>query len=232
MSHILFLRSVDKYFQIINRNWKWESTKLLSWGLPESAKVHSLSSLFRVNSNMSLSLLYNSIFISTDVWKTGIFVDKYDPTIEDTYKKWVQVDGHQCMVEIVDSAGTKQFSAMRDLYIREGQGFVLVYAITSKESFQDVRRIRNQILRIKKCNDVPIILVGNKSDLGSERMVSRYQGASMATGFNSCSFLESSAKSVHNVNEIFEDVVRQIRRKYPDKYDKKRKTCKCLCSLL
>ena len=159
-------------------------------------------------------------------------MDKYDPTIEDSYKKWIQVDGHQCVVEIVDTAGTKQFSAMRDLYIREGHGFVLVYAITSKESLEDVKRIRNQILTIKKCDDVPMILVGNKNDLADERAVSRYQGATLANGFNNCSFLESSAKCVDNVNHIFEDIVRQIRTKNPEIIEKRRKTRKCRCVLL
>ena len=162
----------------------------------------------------------------------GVFLEKYDPTIEDTYKKWIKVDGLRCFVEIIDTAGTKQFSAMRDLYIREGQGFILVYSITSRESLEDVQRIRDQILKIKRCKDIPIVLVGNKNDLSGERVVSRYEGTSMATVFNNCSFMESSAKSAHNVNEIFEDVVRQIRENCADSSQKRRKSCKCLCNLL
>ena len=88
----------------------------------------------------------------------GIFVEKYDPTIEDSYRKQVEVDGQQCMLEILDTAGTEQFTAMRDLYMKNGQGFVLVYSITAQSTFNDLQDLREQILRVKashiSCDDV------------------------------------------------------------------------------
>uniref|UniRef100_A0A3B3UAF0 RAP1A, member of RAS oncogene family b n=1 Tax=Poecilia latipinna TaxID=48699 RepID=A0A3B3UAF0_9TELE len=84
----------------------------------------------------------------------GIFVEKYDPTIEDSYRKQVEVDGQQCMLEILDTAGTEQFTAMRDLYMKNGQGFALVYSITAQSTFNDLQDLREQILRVKDTEDI------------------------------------------------------------------------------
>uniref|UniRef100_A0A8C2EX05 Ras-related protein Rap-1b n=1 Tax=Cyprinus carpio TaxID=7962 RepID=A0A8C2EX05_CYPCA len=149
----------------------------------------------------------------------GIFVEKYDPTIEDSYRK-------QCMLEILDTAGTEQFTAMRDLYMKNGQGFALVYSITAQSTFNDLQDLREQILRVKDTEDVPMILVGNKCDLEDERVVGKEQGQNLARHWSNCAFLESSAKSKINVNEIFYDLVRQINRKTPvEKRAKKKSNC-------
>jgi len=161
----------------------------------------------------------------------GIFVEKYDPTIEDSYRKQVEVDAQQCMLEILDTAGTEQFTAMRDLYMKNGQGFVLVYSITAQSTFNDLTDLREQILRVKDTEEVPMILVGNKCDLEDERVVGKDQGQTLAKTFN-CAFLESSAKAKINVNEIFYDLVRQINQKSPDKAKNGRQRSKSKCVLL
>nr|XP_020480555.1 ras-related protein Rap-1b isoform X1 [Monopterus albus] len=159
----------------------------------------------------------------------GIFVEKYDPTIEDSYRKQVEVDGQQCMLEILDTAGTEQFTAMRDLYMKNGQGFALVYSITAQSTFNDLQDLREQILRVKDTEDVPMILVGNKCDLEVERVVAKESGIGLARQWNSCAFLETSAKSKINVNEIFYDLVRQINRKSPvPGKARKKSTCQLL----
>jgi len=145
----------------------------------------------------------------------GIFVEKYDPTIEDSYRKQVEIDNQQCMLEILDTAGTEQFTAMRDLYMKNGQGFILVYSITSQSTFNDLQDLREQILRVKDRDDVPMCLVGNKCDLEDERVVGKDQGNQLSKEFNSCTFMETSAKQKINVNEIFIDLVRQINSKTP-----------------
>lgn len=154
----------------------------------------------------------------------GIFVEKYDPTIEDSYRKQVEVDGQQCMLEILDTAGTEQFTAMRDLYMKNGQGFVLVYSITAQSTFNDLQDLREQILRVKDTDDVPMVLVGNKCDLEDERVVGKELGKNLANQFN-CAFMETSAKAKINVNDIFYDLVQQINKKSPErKPNKKKKT--------
>ncbi|CAJ1084619.1 hypothetical protein ANANG_G00215510 [Xyrichtys novacula] len=114
----------------------------------------------------------------------GIFVEKYDPTIEDSYRKQVEVDGQQCMLEILDTAGTEQFTAMRDLYMKNGQGFALVYSITAQSTFNDLQDLREQILRVKDTEDVPMILVGNKCDLEDERVRLQLNQRSMLMRFS------------------------------------------------
>ena len=95
---------------------------------------------------------------------------QYDPTIEESYRKQVEVDGKSYMLEILDTAGTvrscfthsfpfpnsfiittqqEQFTAMRDLYMKNGQGFALVYSIVSDSTFHDLKTIRNHIIKVK-----------------------------------------------------------------------------------
>ncbi|KAG2215980.1 hypothetical protein INT46_007040 [Mucor plumbeus] len=157
----------------------------------------------------------------------SIFVEKYDPTIEDSYRKQVEVDGQQCMLEILDTAGTEQFTAMRDLYMKNGQGFVLVFSITSQVTLTDLHEIREQILRVKGTENVPMVLVGNKCDLENERMVSREKGMALSQQWGGKPFYETSARFKINVDEVFYDVVRQINKQNPSK-EKNKKKFKCL----
>lgn len=148
---------------------------------------------------------------------SGSFMEKYDPTIEDFYRKEIEVDAAPCVLEILDTAGTEQFASMRDLYIKNGQGFVVVYSITSQQTFQDVRHMKDQIVRVKsgsysgtsEGNRIPILLVGNKVDLDHQREVSTHEGMALAQSWG-CPFMETSAKNRFNVNEVFAEVVREM----------------------
>eukprot|EP01128_Nolandella_sp_AFSM9_P011106 TRINITY_DN781_c1_g1_i1.p1 TRINITY_DN781_c1_g1~~TRINITY_DN781_c1_g1_i1.p1 ORF type:complete len:183 (+),score=39.35 TRINITY_DN781_c1_g1_i1:125-673(+) len=145
----------------------------------------------------------------------GIFIKKYDPTIEESYRKPVEVDSKNYMLEILDTAGTEQFTAMRDLYMKNGQGFALVFSLVSDSTFHDLTAIRNQIIKVKDTEDVPMVLVGNKCDLVDKRTISAEEAQSLADNSFGGKFFETSAKTTKNINEVFHDLVRQVVIKYP-----------------
>eukprot|EP01121_Diplochlamys_sp_Union-15-3_P000140 TRINITY_DN1012_c0_g1_i1.p1 TRINITY_DN1012_c0_g1~~TRINITY_DN1012_c0_g1_i1.p1 ORF type:complete len:182 (+),score=31.09 TRINITY_DN1012_c0_g1_i1:63-608(+) len=143
------------------------------------------------------------------------FIKKYDPTIEESYVKQLTVEGKNFTLEILDTAGTEQFTAMRDLYMKNGHGFVLVYSIVAPATFQDLDAIRSQIVKAKGPEaDIPMVLVGNKCDLADKRVVQRSQGEDKAKIWNS-HFFEASAKTKTNVEELFYDLVKQVIQKCP-----------------
>jgi len=113
--------------------------------------------------------------------------------------------------------------------MKNGQGFVLVYSITSQASFNDLNDLREQILRVKDTEDVPMILVGNKCDLEDERKVTKEQGEQLASSWR-CVPMETSAKSKINVESVFYELVKQINKKTPD--TRKTKQKKGCCAIL
>ncbi|CAF0995038.1 unnamed protein product [Rotaria sp. Silwood1] len=131
----------------------------------------------------------------------GIFICKYDPTIEDVFKKTIEIDGKQSIIEILDTAGTEKFTAMRNLYIENSDGFVIVYSIISQVTFDQLHLVYNQIMNIKK-EQPAIVLVGNKVDLSdTKRIVHRHKGQTLADEWM-CPFYETSAKDSINVHEV------------------------------
>jgi GTPase KRas protein len=138
------------------------------------------------------------------------------------------------MLEVLDTAGQEEYTALRDQWIRDGEGFVLVYSISSRSSFTRIPRFHNQILRVKESAGtgvgggggynnstqmyaggggaaVPIMLVGNKSDRVTEREVSTQEGHALARELG-CEFVEASAKNCVNVERAFFEVVRLLRK--------------------
>ncbi|XP_015450925.1 GTPase NRas isoform X1 [Pteropus alecto] len=129
------------------------------------------------------------------------FVDEYDPTIEDSYRKQVVIDGETCLLDILDTAGQEEYSAMRDQYMRTGEGFLCVFAINNSKSFADINLYREQIKRVKDSDDVPMVLVGNKCDLPT-RTVDTKQAHELAKSYG-IPFIETSAKTRQGVEDAF-----------------------------
>jgi len=111
---------------------------------------------------------------------TGHFVENYEPTIEDSYRKEVNINGTPAVLEILDTAGTGQFTAMRELYTKNGDGFILVYSVIDRQSFTDVQLLRDEIARLKDGFSSPIMLVGNICDVEGERVVATREGEMLA----------------------------------------------------
>ena len=83
----------------------------------------------------------------------------------------MEVDSVNYILEILDTAGTEQFAQLRNLYVKNGMGFVLVFSLASKSSFLEISELREQIVRVKESANVPLVIVGNKSDLEDLRQV-------------------------------------------------------------
>ncbi|GAA5932761.1 hypothetical protein JCM3775_002229 [Rhodotorula graminis] len=165
-----------------------------------------------------------------------IFVSAYDPTIEDSYRRNLNVDGITVALEVLDTAGTEQFMSLSSLYVRSGDGFLLVFSLTSLDSVAELHTIWEQIQRIKETTHgtgaaargggagaragpmgeklerprVPVVLVGNKLDLQHERQVGREVAVNLSRSWGGVPYYETSARKEINVAAIFEDVVRQM----------------------
>lgn len=139
------------------------------------------------------------------------FANEYDPTIEDSYKYYCEIEGVKTSLDILDTAGQEEYSSMRDMYMKTGEGFMLVFSLTDRASFEEIASFYNQIMRVKgeSVPFVPMLMVGNKSDLVDERQISQEEGIALAQKFN-CAYIETSAKTDENVTNAFHNVVKMI----------------------
>lgn len=104
-------------------------------------------------------------------------------------------------------------SLYSELYMKTGQGFLLVFSITSLSSLHELEELRAQIIRIKDDHRVPIVLVGNKCDLEEDRSVSRVRAFGVSQSWGNVPYYETSARRRQNVDEVFRDLCRQIIRR-------------------
>jgi len=148
----------------------------------------------------------------------NVWIDSYDPTIEDSYRKTLNVDGRSVVLEILDTAGTDQFTAMRELYMKQGDGFLLVFSIANLNSFYELSDLREQIIRIKDDIDIPMVVVGNKCDMEEDRVVPRARAFQLVQQWGSKPYYETSARRRINVDEAFVNLCRQILQKDSNQY--------------
>ncbi|XP_050522528.1 ras-related protein Ral-a [Daktulosphaira vitifoliae] len=143
------------------------------------------------------------------------FVEDYEPTKADSYRKKVVLDGEEVQIDILDTAGQEDYAAIRDNYFRSGEGFLCVFSITEDDSFQATMEFREQILRVKNDENIPFLLVGNKGDLTDKRKVLLQDAQARAEEWK-VPYVETSAKTRDNVDKVFFDLMREIRARKKD----------------
>ncbi|NWY03703.1 RALA protein, partial [Nothoprocta ornata] len=150
------------------------------------------------------------------------FVEDYEPTKADSYRKKVVLDGEEVQIDILDTAGQEDYAAIRDNYFRSGEGFLCVFSITELESFAATADFsRRLVYHFSESPEMPmVLLIGNKSDLEDKRQVSVEEAKNRADQWN-VNYVETSAKTRANVDKVFFDLMREIRaRKMEDSKEK------------
>lgn len=141
------------------------------------------------------------------------FVEDYEPTKADSYRKKLILDGQEAQIDILDTAGQEDYAAIRDNYFRSGEAFLCVYSILEQESLNATEELREQVLRVKNDDKtIPFLLVGNKIDLESRRVVNQEQAMERARQWG-VPYVETSAKTRENVDQVFLELTRMIRNR-------------------
>ncbi|KAF9558471.1 P-loop containing nucleoside triphosphate hydrolase protein [Agrocybe pediades] len=142
----------------------------------------------------------------------NFFPLKHEPTYEDVYRVQKVLDVKTTFMEIIDTGCSVGHTALSEYCVRESHAFIIVYSVTSRESFNHVAQYRESITRAVGGTHAMITIVGNKRDLDTEREVSTLEGQRLAKELD-CWFAETSARTGDNVAGLYEDGVRYLRRK-------------------
>ena len=137
---------------------------------------------------------------------TGRFLHRYNPTLEDEYRKAVEVDGDHYQLRIFDTAGQEHNHVK--YYFTAADVLVLAFSLTDRSSLEAAKELRRFA---DTCCDqhsrLPAVLVGTKLDLEKERTISYEEGATAAKELG-CSYNETSAATNSNVLQAFQMAVR------------------------
>ena len=140
------------------------------------------------------------------------------------------MNGTECQIDILDTGGQEDYVRIKDNYYIGGEGFFCVFSIVERESFSAMNDHREQILRVKRTENVPMILVGNKVDLGQRREVSQQEAENLARSWGVI-YIETSAKTCINVEKAYTDLLTEIIKskqsgnQQPIKKKRKKKKC-------
>jgi len=144
----------------------------------------------------------------------GNFVESYYPTIESTLSKSVNYKGVAYDCDIIDTAGQDEYSILNSKHAIGIHGYVLVYSIASRSSFDMIQIVYDKIIDFCGVNEVPCVIVGSKSDLETSRQVASSEGEELAKA-NKAAWVETSAKLNSKVATVFELCLAEIEKRSP-----------------
>jgi GTPase KRas len=133
----------------------------------------------------------------------GNFVGDYDPTIEDSYRKEIEVNKKKCILDILDTHASEEYNAMNGRYFRIAQAAIISYSITDEKSFLSVESIAESFIKNQDSDEYILFIVGMKCDAEDKRAVSYEAGKEISQKFKAKGFFEASSLNNINVLEIF-----------------------------
>jgi len=140
----------------------------------------------------------------------GTFNESFISTIGVDFKiKTIELDGKKIKLQIWDTAGQERFQTITSSYYRGAHGIIVVYDITDQKSFDNIHKWLKEIDNFAGAS-VLKLLVGNKCDLESSRVISTAKGQELANSLH-IPFIETSAKTVVRVDEAFICLIKNIR---------------------
>ncbi|KAK9392970.1 dexamethasone-induced Ras-related protein 1 [Crotalus adamanteus] len=172
---------------------------------------------------------------------SGRFEDQYTPTIEDFHRKLYSIRGEVYQLDILDTSGNHPFPAMRRLSILTGDVFILVFSLDNRDSFEEVQRLKQQILETKSCLknktkeniEVPLVICGNKGDRDFYREVEpREIEQLLGQDSKKYPYFEISAKKNSSLDEMFQALFTMAKLPNEMSPDLHRKVSLQYCDLL
>lgn len=140
------------------------------------------------------------------------YLTDYHETVEELHRGEFVMDGTRIILDILDTSGAYQFPAMRKLAISTSDAFVLVFSVDCEKSFEEMKAMRDQILEERETCDLPIVIVGNKSDVEVKtRIIEKETAEALVAVEWGHGYVETSAKEKVNIEDIFKELVYQAK---------------------
>ncbi|XP_055954364.1 ras-related protein rapA-like, partial [Patella vulgata] len=208
-SLVLIMEYFDESLVLMRRLFCWELKDIIYLKLNVNKRG---TARFRI-AVMGAAAVGKSCIISQFLYER--FVSEYKETVEELHSGECNENGKQLILDILDTAGAHSFPAMRKLAIAKSNAFILVYSVNDASSFDEVKIMREQIIAERDDENVPIVIVANKTDvLEDKRIISRVTAELLVSVEWGNGYIEASAKDNINIVGIFKEILRQSKVQY------------------